>query len=71
MLYSTLKAYTEAREDDIRTTVEEVMSDVPLYDDMWRAQFKSRLTGILSDYYDRAAGQGRFMEIMDPSDGGK
>jgi hypothetical protein len=58
-----------ARKDDVEATVSELVNSgyfAPL-DANTAQNFKQNLTTILTEFYERAVAEGRYLEIMDPS----
>jgi hypothetical protein len=59
--------YDTAKRDDVDATVSEIFAHLPITDAHSAAGLKSYLRGILSNFYDRAAEEGKYLEIVDPS----
>lgn len=65
----TRENHATAKRDDVASTVSEIMHEFPISSlNVHTAQGgKQRLTTILGELYDRAVAEGRYLEIMVPS----
>lgn len=59
--------HDQAKQDDVASTVSEIMHDLPVLSVQHAGSIKSGLTSILNKFYERAAAEGRYLEITEPS----
>lgn len=61
----TVENHATAKQTDVESTVRELMNPATTVQDS--INLKGRLTRIVSNLYDRAVAEGRYLEIMEPS----